>query len=119
MLLAKLKAKHDEKMLSRLPPEEVAKLLASGALLVDVRSKAEALLGIAPGATNIPLLALKRRLAELPRGRDIILYCGTGARAGKAKEVLDAHGYQAFNGGSYKEVRKIVGTLGKTAPSRG
>ena len=86
MLLAKLKAKHDQKMLSKLPPEEVAKLLESGALLVDVRSKVEALVGIAPGATNIPLSALKRHMAELPRDKDIVLYCGTGARAGKAKK---------------------------------
>ena len=119
MLIAKLKAKHDEKMLSKLPPQEVAKLLESGALLVDVRSKLEALLGTAAGATNIPLSLLKRHMAELPRDKDIVLYCGTGARAGKAKEVLDAKGFKAFNGGSYKDVLKIVGRMGEAAPSRG
>ena len=67
---------------------------------------------------NIPLLALKRRLAELPRDRNIVLYCGTGARAGKAKEALDAKGFKAFNGGSYKDVLTIVETMGKAAPSR-
>jgi hypothetical protein len=38
-----------------------------------------------------------------------VLYCGTGARAGKAKEILDGFGFKAFNGGSYKDVLKIVG----------
>ena len=41
-----------------------------------------------------------------------MLYCGTGARAGKAKEILDAKGFKAFNGGSYKDVRKIAGAIG-------
>ena len=62
------------------------------------------------GATNIPLSALKRHMDELPRDRNIVLYCGTGGRAGKAKEVLDAKGFKAFNGGGYEDVLKIVGT---------
>ena len=43
-----------------------------------------------------------------------MLYCGTGGRAEKAKEVLDAQGFKAFNGGGYKDVLKIVGTKGNT-----
>jgi rhodanese-related sulfurtransferase len=82
--------------------------MRNGALVVDVRSKIEARIGSVPGAAKIPLLTLKRRADELPRERNIVLFCGTGARAGKAKEVLDAGGFKAFNGGSYKEVLKIV-----------
>ena len=62
-----------------------------------------------PGATNIPLSVLKRHMDELPRDRNIVLYCGSGGRAGKAKQVLDAKGFKAFNGGAYKDVKKIVG----------
>ncbi len=108
MLLKKLKARHDAIANTKLPPEAVAKLIRNGALVVDVRSKIEARIGSVPGATKIPLLTLKRRADELPRERNIVLFCGTGARAGKAKEVLDAGGFKAFNGGSYKEVLKIV-----------
>ena len=53
-------------------------------------------------------LRLKRHLDELPRDRNIVLYCGTGGRAGKAKEVLDAAGFKAFNGGGYKTILKIL-----------
>jgi phage shock protein E len=119
MLFGGLKAKHDEKMRTKLPPQEVARLLERGALLVDVRSRLEAFLSTAPGATNIPLGRLTRRLAELPRDRDLVLYCGTGARAGKAKEVLDARGFRAFNGGAYKDVLKVLEGAGKTARPRG
>ena len=61
------------------------------------------------GATNIPLSALKRHMDELPRDRNIVLYCRTGGRAAKAKQVLEAAGFKAFNGGGYKDIVKIVG----------
>ncbi len=109
VLGARLKAKHDEMLKSKLPLDEVKTLIRKGAFLVDVRSKIEAKKGMAAGATNIPLLTLKRHLDELPRDRNIVLYCGTGGRAGKAKEALDAMGFKAFNGGAYKDVLKIVG----------
>jgi phage shock protein E len=112
MFGSRLKARHDAMVKTKLPPAEVATLVKDGALLVDIRSKLEARRGMAPGATNIPLLTLKRHMDELPRDRNIVLYCGTGGRAGKAKEVLDAQGFKAFNGGAYKDVLKVVGTTG-------
>ena len=108
MFGAKLNAKHDELMNTKLPPEEVAKLLKRGAFLVDVRTKLEAKMGIAPGATHISLFTLKRHLDELPHDRDIVLYCGTGARAGKAQKILEAAGFKAVNGGGYKAILKIL-----------
>ena len=108
MLVARMKARHDELAKSKLPPEEVAKLLGEGALLVDVRPTIWAMFGMAPGATNISLFILKRRLHELPRDRKIVLYCHSGAAAGKAKGILDALGFKAFNGGGYKDILKIV-----------
>ena len=74
--------------------------------------------GMAPGATNISLFTLKRRLHELPRDRNIVLYCHSGAAAGKAKQILDALGFKAFNGGGYKDVLKIVGHAQQRPGSR-
>ena len=107
MFFNKLKEKHDALANTKLPPEEVAELLKKGAALVDVRSWIEAKIGMAPGATNIPLLRLKSRLKELPRDRTIVVYCGTGGRAAKAKEILEANGFKAANGGGYKAILKI------------
>jgi rhodanese-related sulfurtransferase len=108
MLLKKLKEKHDAMANTKLAPEEVAKLLKKGGFLVDVRSRLEAKIGMAPGATNIPLLKLKSHLDELPRNRMIVTYCGTGGRAAKAKEILEANGFKAANGGGYKAILKIL-----------
>jgi rhodanese-related sulfurtransferase len=108
MLLKKLKEKHDAMANTKLPPEEVAKLIKNGAFVLDVRSKIEGKIAIAPGAKNIPLLRLKSHLNELPRDRTIVTYCGTGGRAAKAVEILEANGFKAVNGGGYKTILKIL-----------
>jgi rhodanese-related sulfurtransferase len=93
---------------SVLPTKEVADLIKKGAFVLDVRTIFEAKKGVAPGATNIPLLRLKRHLTELPHDRTIVTYCGTGERAGKAKDILEANGFHAANGGSYTGMVHIL-----------
>ncbi|MDT3685450.1 MAG: metalloregulator ArsR/SmtB family transcription factor [Pseudorhodoplanes sp.] len=43
--------------------------------VLDVRPETEFALGHLPSALNIPLPELKKRLAELPKGREIVAYC--------------------------------------------
>jgi phage shock protein E len=90
------------------PASEIRELLEKGAFLLDVRTMFEARKGMAPGATNIPLLRLKHRLADLPNYRTIVTYCGTGERAGKARDILEAAGRHAVNGGTYAGILEIT-----------
>ena len=90
------------------PESEVAKLIRNGAYILDVRMAFEAKKGLAPGATNISLLELNRRLGELPRDRTIVTYCQTGGRAGKARDILERNGFKVVNGGGYETIRKIA-----------
>ncbi|TCP89757.1 ArsR family transcriptional regulator [Rhizobium sp. PP-CC-2G-626] len=56
--------------------DDLLERLGSGALtLLDVRSSEEFALGHLPGALNIPVDELERRLSELPPGREIVAYC--------------------------------------------
>lgn len=43
--------------------------------VLDVRPEAEFALGHLPSALNIPWPDLKKRLSELPKGREIVAYC--------------------------------------------
>jgi rhodanese-related sulfurtransferase len=61
--------------------------------VLDVRTPEEYVAGHVPGAVNIPYDRLASRIAEVPRDRDVVLYCRTGRRAGIAAEVLAAGGY--------------------------
>jgi rhodanese-related sulfurtransferase len=57
--------------------QELARRLQNGDSLVvlDVRPAAEHAAGHLPGAVSIPVDELRRRLAELPRDREIVAYC--------------------------------------------
>jgi phage shock protein E len=90
------------------PPEEVARWIKKGAVLVDVRTKIEARKNPVPGATNIPLLKLEGALSELPRNKSFVTFCLRGGRAERAKNLLQANGRKAINGGGYKSVLKVL-----------
>ena len=62
-------------------------------LLLDVRTPAEYAAGHVPGAVNIPYDQVASRLGEIPKDKDVVLYCHSGRRAGLAAEALEANGY--------------------------
>jgi len=76
---------------------------AVGYFLLDVRTPIEFARGHIEGAINIPVDDLRRRLSELPRNRDIVVYCQVGQRGYLATRILLQSGYRAANlGGGYK-----------------
>ncbi len=77
---------------------ELRQRMKAGAVTVlDVRPADEFALGHIPGAINISVAELKRRLAELPRSKDIVAYCRGPycVFAFEAISVLRAAGYKA------------------------
>jgi rhodanese-related sulfurtransferase len=77
--------------------DELLDRLRSGtATALDVRPEDEFRHGHLPGALNIPLAQLERRLAELPTGREIVAYCRGPwcVLSFEAVAVLRQHGYQ-------------------------
>lgn len=67
----------------------------SGQLILDVRGKDELAAGKFATAVNIPLDELESRLGELPKDREILAHCSTGARAELAVAVLKKNGLKA------------------------
>ena len=73
---------------------DARKLVAAGARLLDVRSPEEYAGGHLPGAVNIPVQELDRRMAEVgPRDGEVVLYCRSGSRSARATEMLRRHGF--------------------------
>lgn len=62
-------------------------------LVLDVRTPGEFAEGHIDGAINIPYDQLHARLADVPRDKDIVLYCRTGRRSDIAAGVLLDNGY--------------------------
>jgi rhodanese-related sulfurtransferase len=65
--------------------------------LLDVRHPQELAVESVPGAVNIPLPALRQRLGELPRDREILVICRSGQRAYYATRILLQNGFKARN----------------------
>lgn len=65
--------------------------------VLDVRPPEEYRAGHLPGALSIPLAELRRRLAELPRDREIVAYCRGPycVLSAEAVEILRAEGFRA------------------------
>jgi NADPH-dependent 2,4-dienoyl-CoA reductase/sulfur reductase-like enzyme/rhodanese-related sulfurtransferase len=82
---------------------EVASLDSRTTVLLDVRRPDERARGAIPGSFHIPLDELRSRMDELPRDRDIVVYCQTGQRSYIAARMLGQHGFRARNlTGSYR-----------------
>lgn len=76
---------------------EVATLDSQETILLDVRDDDEREEGFIPGSCHIPLSELRQRLEELPKDREIIVYCQTGQRSYFACRQLLLNGFKARN----------------------
>ena len=78
----------------RVPAEDARKLVASGALLLDVRTQGEYKDGGIDGSVNIPIQELPGRLDELgTKDHPIVVYCQSGGRSAMAKRLLEGNGF--------------------------
>jgi phage shock protein E len=88
---------------SDLPDRDPAlahRLVVAGALLLDVRTPAEYADRHIDGAANLPVDELRARPVDVDkltggdRDKPIVVYCGSGKRAARAKQVLVEAGYR-------------------------
>ena len=79
---------------SRLTPAALAELMQSNGApwVVDVRNVGELEAGMIPGAANIPLAELARRIEEVPTDRPVVAYCQGGWRSSVASSFLRHRG---------------------------
>jgi len=84
---------------------------SDGAFLLDVRDADEFEEAHIPGAVNLPLNEIRSRMGELPRDREISIYCGVGQRAYYATRILIQNGYHAKNlAGGMRTYQQIAAT---------
>jgi rhodanese-related sulfurtransferase len=88
------------------PKVNIKELMASGALVVDVRTPAEYKDGHVKSAINLPLQTLGNNLNKLKKDQVIITCCRSGSRSGMAKRMLKANGFeQVHNGGPWTSLK--------------
>ncbi|HAX21871.1 MAG TPA: hydrolase [Hydrogenophaga sp.] len=99
-------------------PTATRRLVSEGALLVDVRERADVARTAfdVPAIVNIPLLELEQRWGELPKDRELVLVCETGDRSLKATYFLQFHGFTRVSNmqdGLLKWIRKGFPVIGE------
>ena len=87
-------------------------LVASGAVVLDVRTPDEYAEDHLANATNVPIDDLAARIADVDtlvrgdRAKPIVVYCSAGSRAARAKTELEAAGFKRVtNGGGLDDLR--------------
>lgn len=84
------------------PKVDYKELVANGAQLIDVRTKAEFQGGHIKGSINIPLQSLSSGLSKLKKDKVVITCCASGMRSASAKSILKANGFTVVhNGGGW------------------
>lgn len=92
------------------PQTDYAALVKQGALIVDVRSKAEYQGGHINGSINIPVDVLRNNFSKLDKSKPIITCCASGMRSSSAKQMLISNGFnEVYNGGGWMSLKGKLG----------
>jgi len=86
---------------------DLSQLIKDGAVIVDVRSKAEFATGHVKGSINIPLEQVGASAEKLNLHKYVITCCRSGNRSGMALRTLQSKGLKnVINGGSWQNVNQ-------------
>ena len=78
-----------------------------GAIVLDVRTKAEYDSGAIPGSKHIPLQMLSQKLDIVKKwNKPVITCCASGVRSANAAAMLRSKGVEAMNGGGWFSLSK-------------
>jgi len=85
-------------MVAQLAPEEVARRLKqqpTGVVLLDVREPYERDLARIDPSLHIPMSEVPERIAEIPKDRDVVVYCHSGSRSMMVAGFLSGRGFRS------------------------
>lgn len=81
---------------------DLGQLIANGAVVLDVRTKAEYDAGHIKGSKHIPLDKIKAQVDGIRKlNKPVITVCRSGSRSAMAKSILSGAGVEVYNGGSW------------------
>lgn len=105
LTLMNCKAKSVEKINDTTSLQEL--VADSSTLLLDVRTVKEFEEGHIEGSVNIPLDKLESSLDSLKERKQIVVFCRSGNRSGKAILILEKYGIKAIDGGGIEKVKNL------------
>lgn len=100
-VLMRLAKTHFEQLLKApvlrtLDVEQAKKMVAEGAIWLDVRLESEYRNRAIPNSLNVPLYILRTKAQGLESSRPYVVYCDTGRRSSSAAYLLNERGFDAY-----------------------
>ena len=81
-------------------------------VILDVRTTPEVQQGTIPGSVHIPVDELRKRLGELPKDKEMLVFCQVGLRGYLACRILSQNGVACRNlSGGYKTYGHAMGLM--------
>lgn len=91
------------------PKVDFKNLMNNGAIIVDVRTKAEYNNGHIKKSINLPLQTIIDDLKKLKKDQIIITCCASGMRSASAKGILKSNGFnEVYNGGAWQSLQNKI-----------
>lgn len=91
------------------PGVDLSEKMKEGAIVIDVRSPGEFSGGHVKGSKNIPLGDISTRMDKIKKwNKPIITCCTSGMRSGSAATILKRNGVDAYNGGPWQKVNRLM-----------
>lgn len=114
----------NQTLVKEICPTTTQDWVKNGALLVDVREVDEVaqLAYDVPNIINIPLTVFEENFTKIPKDKDVVLVCKSGARSLRAAGFLVNHGYDKvvnMKHGMIRWVQKGFPTIGDTSSVMG
>ena len=93
------------------PKVDFEELIRQGAVIIDVRTKAEYNGGHIKGSKNIPLNSLGQNFKKIgKKDMPVITCCASGMRSSSAKNILLSAGFvEVHNGGGWRNLQNKIG----------
>lgn len=83
----------------------IEEVLASGAIVIDVRTREEYNQGHAANSVNVPLDVIAGKVKKLKKlNKPLVLCCASGMRSGTAVSILKKQGIECYNAGRWTRI---------------
>lgn len=88
---------------------QIQEYLKKDAVILDVRTQREYNAEHIEGAILVSISELKTRIEEIKKlNKPVIAHCKSGIRSAQAKQILNANGIDAINGGGISAMKKAL-----------
>lgn len=99
----------EEGLVEQIVMEDLKNYDKNKQIILDVREEVEVATGKIDNSINVPLSELRKRFIELPKDKEILIYCAVGLRGYIASRFLLQNGYRVKNiaGGIKSKIKDI------------